>query len=233
GDGALKLTLRPSMNIRPHEAPVSSPISMPYTLCVFEDQYEILPGSNIPPLRLLLYGARAALTIDRLRIQEIVYSIEESRGYAARGDLWSPGYFQVEIAKSREASLGASAEAWETIRSLSPTDGFNAESDRRGRLLADAHPGARQGMASELTLAADQFIISPTGRLQDSARAHAAGDEVRTIIAGYHWFTDWGRDTMISLEGLTLTTGPHVEAEYLLRTFAHYINEGLIPNMFP
>ena len=42
---------------------------------------------------------------------------------------------------------------------------------------------------------------------QDAARAHAAGDEVRTVIAGYHWFTDWGRDTMISLEGLTLTTG--------------------------
>ena len=56
---------------------------------------------------------------------------------------------------------------------------------------------------------------------------------MRTIIAGYHWFTDWGRDTMISLEGLTLTTGRHVEAAYILRTFAHYIRDGLIPNMFP
>jgi predicted glycogen debranching enzyme len=56
---------------------------------------------------------------------------------------------------------------------------------------------------------------------------------VRTVIAGYHWFTDWGRDTMISLEGLTLTTGRHVEAGYILRTFAHYVRDGLIPNMFP
>jgi predicted glycogen debranching enzyme len=56
---------------------------------------------------------------------------------------------------------------------------------------------------------------------------------VRTIIAGYHWFTDWGRDTMISLEGLTLTTGRQVEAGYVLRTFSHYVRDGLIPNLFP
>ena len=53
------------------------------------------------------------------------------------------------------------------------------------------------------------------------------------MIAGYHWFTDWGRDTMISLEGLTLTTGRHAEAGWILRTFAHYVRDGLIPNMFP
>lgn len=233
GDGSLQLTLRPSMNIRPHEAPVSSPISTPYTLCVFEDQYEILAGSNIPPLRLLLYGPGAALTIDRIRIQEIVYRIEESRGYAARGDLWSPGYFNTEIVKGRDATLLASTEAWETIRALSPDRAFDAEHDRRSRLRNEAVRAAREGTAAELVLAADQFVIRPAGRLEDTARAHAAGDEVRTIIAGYHWFTDWGRDTMISLEGLTLTTGRHVEASYILRTFAHYIRDGLIPNMFP
>jgi predicted glycogen debranching enzyme len=53
------------------------------------------------------------------------------------------------------------------------------------------------------------------------------------VIAGYHWFTDWGRDTMISLPGLTLATGRHVEAGYILRTFAHYVRDGLIPNLFP
>ena len=82
-------------------------------------------------------------------------------------------------------------------------------------------------------LAADQFIITPAGRYEEAARARASGDEVRTVIAGYHWFTDWGRDTMISLEGLTLATGRHIEAGYILRTFAHYVRDGLIPNMFP
>jgi predicted glycogen debranching enzyme len=94
-------------------------------------------------------------------------------------------------------------------------------------------PDAREGFAAELSFAADQFIITPAGRFEEAARAHAAGDEVRTVIAGYHWFTDWGRDTMISLEGLTLTTGRWLEAGYILRTFAYYIRDGLIPNMFP
>ena len=71
------------------------------------------------------------------------------------------------------------------------------------------------------------------GRIADVARAHAEGDDVRTVIAGYHWFTDWGRDTMISLEGLTLTTGGTNEAGWILRTFAHYVRDGLIPNLFP
>jgi predicted glycogen debranching enzyme len=81
--------------------------------------------------------------------------------------------------------------------------------------------------------AADKFIITPAGRVEESARARAAGDEVRTVIAGYHWFTDWGRDTMISLEGLALVTGRHAEAGYILRTFSHYVRDGLIPNLFP
>ena len=71
------------------------------------------------------------------------------------------------------------------------------------------------------------------GRIQDAARAHAAGDDIRTVIAGYHWFTDWGRDTMISLEGLTLTTRRFTEAGWILRTFAYYIRNGLLPNLFP
>jgi predicted glycogen debranching enzyme len=64
-------------------------------------------------------------------------------------------------------------------------------------------------------------------------RATARGEGIRTVIAGYHWFTDWGRDTMISLDGLTLITGRHREARFILRTFAQYVRDGLIPNLFP
>jgi predicted glycogen debranching enzyme len=64
-------------------------------------------------------------------------------------------------------------------------------------------------------------------------RARIAGHEAWTVIAGYHWFTDWGRDTMISLEGLTLATGRIAEAGAILRMFAHHIRDGLVPNMFP
>src|SRR5207237_2590391 len=99
----------------------------------------------------------------------------------------------------------------------------------RGRASA----ASQRGLEAELGLAADQFLIKPAGRIEDAARAAAAGDAARTVIARYHWFTDWGRDTMISLEGLTLTTGRYAEAGYILRTFAQYIRDGLIPNLFP
>jgi predicted glycogen debranching enzyme len=63
--------------------------------------------------------------------------------------------------------------------------------------------------------------------------AQAEGTELRTVYAGYHWFGDWGRDTMISFEGLTLVTGRFREAGAILRTFSHYVKDGLLPNLFP
>jgi predicted glycogen debranching enzyme len=119
------------------------------------------------------------------------------------------------------------------IDALAGEEALQFEYERRGRLVAAAPEAAREGIAAELVLAADQFLIKPAVRTAESARAVAEGDEARTVIAGYHWFTDWGRDTMISLEGLTLATGRHVEAGCILRTFTHYVRDGLLPNLFP
>jgi predicted glycogen debranching enzyme len=235
GDAPLQLTLRPSIHFRPHNAPVTEHFDTRYSLSVLQDdEYEVHAlDTPLPPLRFLLYGDSSAFTVKRLHIEEVVYRIEESRGYAARADLWSLGHFHMGLSVGHDATLVASTEAWQVVHAMAPEEAFDLEADRRRRLLADAQPEARDGPVAELVLAADQFIITPKGRVQDTSRARAAGDEVRSIIAGYHWFTDWGRDTMISLEGLTLTTGRHVEAAYILRTFAHYIRDGLIPNMFP
>jgi predicted glycogen debranching enzyme len=76
----------------------------------------------------------------------------------------------------------------------------------------------------QLILAADQFIVN---------RATAETPHGKTIIAGYPWFGDWGRDTMIALPGLTLSTGRPEIARPILRTFAHYLNQGMLPNAFP
>jgi predicted glycogen debranching enzyme len=234
GDGDLRLKLRPSIQFRPHNAPVSESFRTSYTLSVLdEDRYEISTEMALPPLRFLLYGEDLALTVDRIHIDEVLYRTEEARGYAARSNLWSPGYMTMTIRRGRDAILIASTEPWDIMRAMPPGEAFESEYDRRRRLLSDAHPLAQNGLAAELVLAADQFIITPNGRVRDTARARAAGDEIRSVIAGYHWFTDWGRDTMISLEGLTLSTGRHVEAAYILKTFAHYIRDGLLPNLFP
>ena len=230
----VELALRPSVNFRPQEAPVSEPLGWPYEFHAVEDRYEIaLQGSRLPPLRLRLCAPDASFTLKGRRFANVLYPVEESRGYQARGDLWSPGYFRMTLRVGAAATLVASTESVSTMMVLDPEAALAAERGRRSRLQAQASPAALDGIAAELVLAADQFIIRPAGRKEETARARASGDEVRTVIAGYHWFTDWGRDTMISLEGLTLVTGRHVEAGYILRTFAHYVRDGLIPNMFP
>ncbi len=234
GSDAIELALRPSVNFRAQEAPVSEPLGWPYEFRAVGDEHEIaLCDSKYPALRMRLWADDPTFTLKGRRIDNVQYPVEESRGYQNRGDLWSPGYFRLTLRPGARAAFVASTEPVETMTVLEPMAALAAEQRRRERLVAQADPVAREGRAAELVLAADQFIITPAGRVEETARAHAFGDEVRTVIAGYHWFTDWGRDTMISLEGLTLSTGRHVEAGYILRTFGHYVRDGLIPNMFP
>jgi predicted glycogen debranching enzyme len=233
GEGTLRLKLRPGLQFRPLEEAVHSSADETYTVTSTEDRLELSTGHKYPPLRFKIYGLRATFALDGVKVQDVHYRTEERRGYDHTGELWSPGYFSVDVTKDVTATLVGSTESWELIRALSPEDAQGAEHERRERLLASAAPAAREGVAAELVLAADQFVITPSGRQEDAARAHAAGEEVRSVIAGYHWFTDWGRDTMISLEGLTCTTGRHREAGWILRTFGHYVRDGLIPNMFP
>ncbi len=123
----------------------------------------------------------------------------------------------------------ASAEPWTELDPGTRARAHATEQERRRGLLAAADPAAREGLAAHLVLAADQFLIRPAGRAGDAA----VRDDACTVIAGYHWFTDWGRDTMISLEGLTLVTGRTREARAILRTFADVVRDGLIPNLFP
>lgn len=232
GKGSLRLGLRPAMHFRSHDAHVSERRSTHYKLSVIEDQFEISGPEGLPVLRLIVHGPSTAFTFDRKETSLIPYRTERNRGYEWQGSLWSPGYFRVDLREGDRTTLVASTENWETIRALSPEGTYHAEFDRRKLLLDAASPEVREGTAAELVLAADQFLITPVGRLENRLLS-APGDGGKTVIAGYHWFTDWGRDTMISLEGLTLKTGRSNEAAQILLTFANYVRDGLIPNMFP
>jgi len=224
------LRLHPSFHFRAHEAAVDNIQDTSYVINAIENQYEI-SKSHFHPLRLKMIGPKIKFTLDNRYIKNLFYRIESDRGYESTGALWSPGYFKPEIQYNTPVTLIASTESWENLNALSPQEAFSAEYERKCRLFFTA--AAKDKFGSELVIAADQFIITPSSRVGDAVRAHASGDEIRTIIAGYHWFTDWGRDTMISLEGLTLCTGRFNEARWILRTFHHYIKDGLIPNMFP
>jgi predicted glycogen debranching enzyme len=228
-----QLELRPYFAFRLHEAPVNHPVAAPYALHAFGDRFEITPGADLPSLRMFLYAKDKAFTIRPEALENVAYALELNRGYECCGELWTPGYFSLTLSPGEWCTLVGSTESWEMIGALNPQELPAAERRRRDRLVASARRVPETGMAAELVLAADQFIITPAGRVEEAVRARAMGDEVRTVIAGYHWFTDWGRDTMISLEGLTLCTGREREAGYILRTFGHYVRDGLIPNMFP
>jgi predicted glycogen debranching enzyme len=228
------LMLRPAVHFRRHEAPVSGEFTAAYAVKIIKDRYEISEdGSSDPVLRLHLFGDRGSFIVDDKGIEQILYIAEEYRGYEFSGRLWSPGYFKISLSGGKGATLVASTEPWEIIFALTPEEALAAEKERRRLLVESAIPKARSGPAAELVLSADQFVIAPAGRVQDETRARAAGFEMRTVIAGYHWFTDWGRDTMISLEGLTLLTGRAADASAILRAFLEYMRDSLIPNMFP
>jgi predicted glycogen debranching enzyme len=235
GDGTIRVRLRPSCDFRSYEAPVDMPLHSPYVLSNVEDRFEVqATGKSLPSLRLVLNGGeRRAFVVEPRHVTEVAYRVEYARGYPAVGQIWSPGYFRGELTKDAPVTLIAAAEDWSNMLAFRHGEALDIELERRRHLLSIAPPAAQEGVAAELVLAADQFIIKPAGRVAEEARAFAEGRQLRTVIAGYHWFTDWGRDTMISLEGLTLSTGRQREAMYILRTFARYVRDGLIPNMFP
>jgi len=232
GASPLRLGLRPSVHFRPHQVGVGNPLDQPYTVASVGDRHE-LRCDPFPPLQLRAVGSKAELVLDGGSFRKIHYRTEAARGYESEGILWSPGYLRAVLLPGKDLSLIASVEPLEAFPDLSGGTALEVERTRRRRLLQNAPPEAREGLGAELVLAADQFLIVPASRPADTARLQAEGDEAVTMIAGYHWFTDWGRDTMISLEGLALGTGRIREATSLLLTFAHYIKEGLIPNQFP
>jgi len=231
--GPVSLILRPQLQFRHHEALFSDTPTVPYALHVVEDRFTVSAGDDRPVLHLAIDGAAPLFTVDPAKRPDVGYAMEADRGYDASGTLFSPGAFHITLVPDRLTTLVASVEPWAMSRALPSEESQQSEIERRRQLVAQAPLAASIPMGPELVLAADQFLVLPAGRAEDHVRARAVGDDARTVIAGYPWFTDWGRDTMISLEGLTLLTGRVAEAGAILRTFAHYVRDGLVPNLFP
>ena len=229
---AFDLKLIPVVDFRQYEESVSEAARDDYAWQRDGAGYSLAAEGVPAPLRMRLDGEHR-FREDRALRERVLYAMEEARGYRAHGILWSPGSFSVPLRGPAPVAFVASTEPAAIADSLSAEEVLTADATRKAHLVPALSPAARDPVGIQLALAADQFVITPVGRQRDVARAAAAGEELLTVIAGYHWFTDWGRDTMISLEGLTLTTGRQREAAEILRTFALYVRDGLIPNMFP
>lgn len=228
---SVSIKWRPYFHYRMTEQNVLINDDFVYDIHSFDSRHEIRQ-SQFPILR-LSNKQNPELTIKWKTKENVYYEIEEKRGYECYGSLTSPGYFTLTLEPQQKTTFLATTEEWDIIEAMSSDEALIAENQRQKAILRAAKPLPYSSTLAKLVLAADQFIFTPLNREKDAVRLKAIGEDVRSIIAGYPWFTDWGRDTMISLEGLTLTTGRPWIAHAILRTFAYYIHQGLIPNMFP
>jgi predicted glycogen debranching enzyme len=228
----IRLHLRPFVTCRMHDAALSNGPRRPLPITVIRGQYEIALPEGTPPLKLCLRPQAGVFVTDDLVSSAVSYRVDRDRGSDHTEDLCSPGYFTADLRAGESVAMVASVEPWDQLE-FDCGAILQAERQRLENLAGLVPDEQQDDFVQSLQLAADQFIILPGARPQEQVLAQASGDEARTVIAGYHWFGDWGRDTMISLEGLTLCTGRHQEARAILRTFARYIKDGLIPNLFP
>jgi len=172
----------------------------------------ISPCPGLPSL----YFAHNAESIDTTGFwfYNFEYQREKERGLDFLEDLYSPFQLRFDFAGNSSAAMVAST----LRRSAGEAAPFQDRERQRRARIARASP-LEDPFATVLTCAADQFIV-------------ARGDQ-KSVIAGYPWFGDWGRDTMISLPGLTLVTGRYDDARNILRAFARSLDRGMLPNRFP
>lgn len=173
------------------------------------------------PLYLFCQGGKVWPEAEWYWYEDFFLSLEEYRGFSdVTEDHLYPGTFEIVLQPGESATIIASAEEAPNL------DGAAALAARQAyeAALWQQAGGNDDPAWRQLALAADQFIV----------RRAAPGDaDGRSVIAGYPWFSDWGRDTMIALPGLTLTTGRAQDAAKILRTFAQFVDQGMLPNRFP
>jgi len=232
GSQALRLRLSPVLAFRPHDAPLEAQSAREYAFAREGQARWSFTSDGFPPLNVAIAGKASDFVVDAIADVPLHYRMEAARGYGATQAVLRPGYLDVTLAPDAPHALFiASTEPWEAAGAIDALHAADTERERCSRLLRQVP--VSDATTAELVIAADAFVVTPAWRVGDVARGHAAGVHSRSIIAGYHWFTDWGRDTMISLEGLTLVTGRQAEAHDILCTFAEHVRDGLIPNLFP
>jgi predicted glycogen debranching enzyme len=210
---SVQLELRPLIAFRDYHALTHENGSLDPAVQV---DHEKLVSVHPYPDQARLYLAHDAACVDSRGYwyRNFEYAVERERGLDYHEDLFNPMTLRFDFGASQTATVIASTEARDVV--LADTL-LQQEIDRRSRVVADIP--VVDDLTRMLAAAADQYIVS-------------RGDQ-KTVIAGYPWFTDWGRDTMIALPGLTLTTGRYEIAKSILSEFARHVDRGMLPNRFP
>lgn len=174
--------------------------------------FSLQPFFNAPEL--FVRWDRGKFVSDPDWHRDIYLQVEEDRGLAAYEDDFSSGYIEIDLPEGSASIIFSDQE----IASFNPIDLRKREENRIAGIEKSLNSDDQ--FLKQLLVAADQFIVD---RLSTKGK---------TILAGYPWFSDWGRDSLISLPGLTLVTDRTADARSILKTFADSIHHGLIPNCF-
>jgi len=209
-DSEVQIALRPLLSFSDYHQLQQENDEFDLDYEVRENLITVRPFAEMPPL----YFVHNSESIQRTGVwyRNFEYAIEKERGFDFSEDLFQP--FALKFDLFAPAIVIASTEP----QKISDGQNFeNKEIERRANLIKTAD--AKDDFIKQLVLAADQFVVSRgTGK---------------TIIAGYPWFSDWGRDTMIALNGLTLATNRAEIAKSILLEFSKHISKGMLPNRFP
>jgi predicted glycogen debranching enzyme len=206
------LELRPLIAFRDYHSTTHANGGLNPTVMIEPGMATVHPYADLPSLHFATDAETVQSTGDWYRNFE--YAIEQERGLDFQEDLFNPLVATYNLNGRNTATLIASTEQHHASEAAGLR---NQEIQRRAALRASAP--CDEPLVQALTVAADQFIVKR--------------GELKTVIAGYHWFSDWGRDTMIALPGLTLVTGRPEIAKSILLAFAESLDKGMLPNRFP
>jgi predicted glycogen debranching enzyme len=207
------LEVRPILGLRDHHALMKEDPDFEVDTDIGGGMLSVRPPGDLPGLHITLGRARFELASYWYR--DYLYRQEKESGYAASEDLLSPGRLVIAFEDSETAALAFSLRP----EAIADIEAVRDSEVRRRASIIDS-PVANQDLGRHLLGAADSFLVR-------------RGEKWRSVIAGYPWFTDWGRDSMISLPGLTLATGKLEDARRIIETFVSHMDRGLIPNRFP
>ncbi|HEY8286593.1 MAG TPA: glycogen debranching enzyme N-terminal domain-containing protein, partial [Chloroflexota bacterium] len=224
GGKAIDLALRPLCAARDHHKVQRGDWNRPWSVETIEHGARVLAGDGVPSLWLLAEGASFQAAGDWY--WSFLLREERARGYDHVEDLFQPGTFHAMLRPGRSLTFIASAEPPDSATG-DPDTALAARRSTYAHATAARVPQSALGpLAASLQEAAAQFVVQR--RPADPARATRV-----SLIAGYPWFTDHGRDSLIALPGILLETGRVGEAADLLRGLADHVRDGLIPSRFP
>jgi predicted glycogen debranching enzyme len=212
GNRDIKLEVRPLIAFRDYHGTTHENSALDPHVETDSLQTSLKPYWDLPALHLA--HNLADVDPNGFWYRNFQYAVEQERGLDFAEDLFSPCALTFDLNATKKISIIASTERHQAINADSYRQ---AEIERRSIITKDVD--ATNWLVSLLRTAADQFIV--------------AREQGETIIAGYHWFADWGRDTMIALPGLTLVSGRWDIAKDILAEFATHVDQGMLPNRFP